>query len=137
MNRLTTWNDRLQRYTLPQGAWREIAERLAAYENTGLEPEEIEALKARKRGKATPAQRDEVYTATIILHSDKGNVPWVDPTNDNAYLHVAELYTNADNPQVLKQRGINHLVISVYEDHWHITQVCGYTPEHGLYCKLY
>lgn len=46
MDRLTRWNGK--KYVLPQGAgvWREIAERLAAYENTGLEPEEIEALKA-------------------------------------------------------------------------------------------
>lgn len=46
-DRLTRWNGK--KYVLPQGhgAWREIAERLAAYENTGLEPEEIEALKAQ------------------------------------------------------------------------------------------
>lgn len=49
MNRLTRWNGK--KYVLPQGAgvWREIADRLAAYENTGLEPEEIEALKAQHR----------------------------------------------------------------------------------------
>lgn len=48
--RLTKWNG--EKYTLPQGRnengesyWRIIAERLAAYENTGLEPEEIEKLK--------------------------------------------------------------------------------------------
>ena len=48
--RLTKWNGK--KYTLPQGRnengesyWRIIAERLAAYENTGLEPEEIEKLK--------------------------------------------------------------------------------------------
>ena len=47
MDRLTHWNGK--KYILPQGkgVWREIAERLAAYENTGLEPEEIEALKTR------------------------------------------------------------------------------------------
>ena len=47
MNRLTRWNGK--KFVLPQGrgVWREIAERLAAYENTNLEPEEIEALKAR------------------------------------------------------------------------------------------
>ena len=49
MNRLTHWNGK--KYILPQGAWREIAERLAAYENTGLEPEEIEALKPKKEAK--------------------------------------------------------------------------------------
>ena len=38
MDRLTRWNGK--KYVLPQGhgVWREIAERLAAYENTGLEP---------------------------------------------------------------------------------------------------
>ena len=44
--RLTRWNGK--KYVLPQGrTWRMIAERLAAYENTGLEPEEIDALKHR------------------------------------------------------------------------------------------
>lgn len=49
MERLTHWNGK--KYILPQGrgVWREIAERLAAYENTGLEPEEIEALKAQNK----------------------------------------------------------------------------------------
>ena len=49
MNRLTRWNGK--KYVLPQGcgAFREIAERLAAYENTGLEPEEISRLIAEKR----------------------------------------------------------------------------------------
>lgn len=36
--RLTKWNGK--KWILPQNSWREIAERLAAYENTGLEPEE-------------------------------------------------------------------------------------------------
>ena len=44
MVRLTRWNGK--KWVLPQGygAWREIADRLAAYENTGLEPDEIRAL---------------------------------------------------------------------------------------------
>jgi len=41
--RLTHWNGK--KWILPQGAWREIADRLAAYENTGLEPEDILKLK--------------------------------------------------------------------------------------------
>lgn len=51
MDRLTRWNGK--KYVLPQGhgTWREIADRLAAYENTGLEPEEIEVLKAQYRAK--------------------------------------------------------------------------------------
>lgn len=45
MDRLTRWNGK--KWVLPQGygTFRMIAERLAAYENTGLEPEEIERLK--------------------------------------------------------------------------------------------
>ena len=50
MERMTKWNGK--KWVLPQGRtsdgesfWRLIAERLAAYENTGLEPEEIEKLK--------------------------------------------------------------------------------------------
>lgn len=49
MERLTHWNGK--KYILPQGrgVWREIAERLAAYENTGLEPEKIVMLKAQNK----------------------------------------------------------------------------------------
>ena len=46
--RLTHWNGK--KWILPQGAWREIADRLAAYENTGLEPEEIEEMKGEHHG---------------------------------------------------------------------------------------
>ena len=49
-NRLTKWNGK--KWVLPQGRtadgesyFRIIAERLAAYENTGMTPEEIETLK--------------------------------------------------------------------------------------------
>lgn len=52
MDRLTKWNG--QKYILPQGRtadgqsyWRIIADRLAAYENTGLTPEDIEQMKSR------------------------------------------------------------------------------------------
>ena len=47
MDRMTRWNGK--KYALPQGhgAWRAIADRLAAYEDTGLEPAEIDTLKAR------------------------------------------------------------------------------------------
>lgn len=47
MERLTKWNGK--KYVIPNGTayggFREIVERLAAYENTGLTPEDIEALK--------------------------------------------------------------------------------------------
>lgn len=53
MNRLTKWNG--TKFILPQGRtsdgqsyWRIIAERLAAYENTGMDPEEIEKMKEEK-----------------------------------------------------------------------------------------
>ena len=47
MERLTKWNGK--KWVLPQGMWREIADRLAAYENTGLGPEEIAALLEGKK----------------------------------------------------------------------------------------
>ena len=47
MARLTYWNGK--KYCLPQRMWREIADRLAAYENTGLEPEEIASLLEGKK----------------------------------------------------------------------------------------
>ena len=50
MDRLTIWNGK--KYILRQGRtndggsyWRKTAERLAAYENTGLEPEQIMKIK--------------------------------------------------------------------------------------------
>ena len=50
MERLTKWNGK--KWILPQGVnsdgtsnWRIIAERLAAYENTGLTPEEVESMR--------------------------------------------------------------------------------------------
>lgn len=48
MERMTRWNGK--KWVLPQGygVWREIAERLAAYENTGLEPDEIQRLIERR-----------------------------------------------------------------------------------------
>lgn len=44
---------------------------------------------------------------------------------------------SVDNPKVIRERGANHLVIAVYRDHWHVAQVGGYTPDTGLYTKLY
>lgn len=59
MDRLTRWNGK--KYVLPQGkgVWREIAERLAAYENTGLEPEEVEALKVQQYEAENESPHDE------------------------------------------------------------------------------
>jgi len=40
MERMTRWNGK--KWVLPQGrVWREIADRMATYENTGLEPEKL------------------------------------------------------------------------------------------------
>ena len=54
MERLTRWNG--EKWVLPQGKtsdgqsyWRIIAERLAAYENAHLSPEEIEKLKGERK----------------------------------------------------------------------------------------
>lgn len=41
MERLTEWSDRVKRFVIPQGAYVEASQRLAAYENIGLEPETI------------------------------------------------------------------------------------------------
>lgn len=46
-NRLTRWNGK--KWILPQGQWREIAERLAAYENTGCTPDEIAEMLYERR----------------------------------------------------------------------------------------
>lgn len=140
MKRLTKWNGK--KYVLPQGMWREIAERLAAYENTGLEPEQIVELQTEQGldlmlGGDRPNKHD-LFTASIIVHDEQGNVPYVDHTNENAYLYFDEIEANADNAEVMAQEpGVNHLVIAVYRDHWHIVQVCGYTPDRGVYTKLY
>lgn len=135
MARLTYWNGK--KYCLPQGMWREIADRLAAYENTGLEPEEIAALQAADSpDDALPAKGD-IFTAVIIVREMGGYVPYIDPTTCCARVYAADVEEYADNPEVIRERGANHLVIQVYEDHWHVAQVGGYAPEAGLYTKLY
>ena len=65
-NRLTKWNG--TKFVLPQGhgVWRQIAERLAAYEETGLEPEEIIALKVRSSPKAEDLSPEELERAFRI-----------------------------------------------------------------------
>ena len=133
MNRLTRWNGK--KWVLPQGAWREIAERLAAYEDTGLEPEQIEALKWIEE---KPVQfMGEVFTAELIVHEMDGNVPYIDPTNYCAYLYAGEIIANADNPDVIREPGVNHVAIAVFRDHWHVVSVSGYAPDRGLYTKSF
>lgn len=133
MNRLTRWNGK--KWVLPQGAWREIAERLAAYEDTGLEPEQIEALKWIEE---KPVQfMGEIFTAELIVHDMDGNVPYIDPTNCCAYLYAGEIVANADNPEVIREPGVNHVAIAVFRDHWHVVSVSGYAPDRGLYTKIF
>ena len=135
MSRLTRWNGK--KWILPQGAWREIAERLAAYENTGLEPEQIESLKTARDNDIPVFKMGDVFTAAIIVHDEAGNVPYVDPVNCCAYLYASEVAANADNPEVIQEPGVNHLTVAVYRDHWHVVTVGGYTPERGLYTKSF
>lgn len=135
MNRLTYWNGK--KWILPQGSWREIADRLAAYENTGLEPDEIAQLQARSGDESNVSVGDDIFTAVIVAREGGGYIPYIDPVNCCAFLRASEIRELADNPDVISQRGVNHLVIEVYPDRWHVSQVGGYTPENGMFTKLY
>lgn len=135
MARLTKWNGK--KWILPQGMWREIADRLAAYENTGMEPEEIAALQARSTAEQTVPAGSGIITAVFIRRNGGGYVPHIDPTTGTARLLISEVEELADNPEVLREIGANHLVIESNPDFWHIAQVSGYTPDTGLYTKLY
>lgn len=135
MARLTKWNGK--KWILPQGMWREIADRLAAYENTGMEPEEIAALQARSAAEQTAPAGGGIITAVFIRRNGGGYVPHIDPTTGTARLLISEVEELADNPEVLREIGANHLVIESHPDFWHIAQVSGYTPDTGLYTKLY
>lgn len=66
MERLTKWNG--SKWVLPQGRtadgesyWRIIAEKLAAYENTGLSPEEVQEL-------IKEANRTNIKDSTVIVN---------------------------------------------------------------------
>lgn len=135
MPRLTKWNGK--KWVLPQGMWREIADRLAAYENTGMEPEEIAALQAHSAAEQTAPAGGGIITAVFIRRNGGGYVPHIDPTTGTARLLISEVEELADNPEVLREIGANHLVIESNPDFWHIAQVSGYTPDTGLYTKLY
>lgn len=67
MNRLTKKSG--EKYVLPQGkgAWREIAERLAAYENTGLSPEEINKI---LRGEDNSARERRIFISGPITNTE-------------------------------------------------------------------
>lgn len=134
MARLTKWNGK--KWILPQGMWREIADRLAAYENTGLEPEELCSITG-ERILAVPVPQDKLITAVFVHRNGGGYVPHIDPTTGTARLLISEVEELADNPEVLREIGANHLVIESNPGFWHIAQVSGYTPDTGLYTKLY
>ena len=63
--RLTRWNGK--KWVLPQGygAFRRIAERLAAYENTGLSPEEILHMKKT----AAPTVETNIFDKETIIEN--------------------------------------------------------------------
>ena len=135
MERLTRWNGK--KWILPQGMWREIADRLAAYENTGLEPDEITALQTAGGPMKPAPDRDDIFTAVFINRNGGGYVPYIDPTTGNARVYASEVEELADNPEVIRESGANHLVIEAHPDRWHVAQVGGYTTEKGLFTKLY
>ena len=136
MPRLTRWNGK--KWILPQGAWREIADRLAAYENTGLEPEEVATLRGSGTDQGLQFPDEPILSAALVIHDSIGTTPDIDTTVRAArWFYVSEGAKHADNPEALRARGINHIVADVYRDHWHIIQVTSYTPENGLCVKHY
>lgn len=135
MARLTKWNGK--KWVLPQGKWREIADRLAAYENTGLEPEEIASLQGVCDAQKPMPHRDETITAVFVSRHGGGYTPYIDPVTGTARLTVAEIVDLSNNPDVLREPGTNFLVIESHPLYWHIAQVSGYTPDTGIFTKLY
>lgn len=77
----------------------------------------------------------DLMTASIIQRSygEGGNIPRVYHEDACARVTAAEVKENADNASVIDVEGVNHLVITVYSDHWHIESVSGYTPEKGTF----
>lgn len=67
MDRMTKWNGK--KYVLPQGKgeFRKIADRLAAYEDTGLEPEEINRI---LRGEIDSVKSKRVFISGPITDTD-------------------------------------------------------------------
>lgn len=82
MSRLTKWNGK--KWILPQGRWREVAERLAAYENTGLEPEQILINGERPRG----------YTLSVVDGECLHRELWFG-TSKEIGAHILFLYDEA------------------------------------------
>lgn len=74
------------------------------------------------------------YKGTAI---NKGGVmPYIDPCTATTYFTAAALANRVDNISELDRPGINHIVVSVLPDRWHIEQVGGYSYEAGLFAVV-
>lgn len=136
MKRLTRWNGK--KWILPQGSWREIADRLAAYENTGLEPEEVATLRGSDADQGLQFPDGPILGAALIVHDCDETTPEIGLIiRATRWLYISEVAKYADNPDVLRDPGVIHVVADAYRDHWHIVQVTRYTPENGLCVKHY
>lgn len=71
---------------------------------------------------------------TVINHG--GELPYIDHLDGAALLSCEKIAERCDNPDMLKKDGINHIVIGIYPDHWHIEQVSGYSYEEGMFCEV-
>ena len=111
MERLTYWNEEYGcwSYHGPSGS---AAKRLAAYENTGLEPEEIIELKARMEGRCVvlPCKIGDTLYETI-KHRNSGMVEIVERTvlsvekfRDDGYIKMQRWVPCRDTGDILKQR---------------------------------
>ena len=113
MDRLTQWNGK--KWVLPQGVgtFRQIAERLAAYENTGLEPEEIQkAFVHPSNGDLIRGMTDAELASFIRLVED-GEIDYglcfcssCDHTQfDCSYCAIRWVHECTDNAFGLRQAG--------------------------------
>lgn len=81
--------------------------------------------------------RKRDYIASTVLERERSkNTPYVNPVDCLALLTPEEIEANADNAEVIHRPGVNHLVIEVFADHWHVAQVGGYTPDGGMYIEI-
>lgn len=75
------------------------------------------------------------YRAYVINRG--GEMPYVNPVNNEALLDREELEKRSDNPEVLKRLGIRNIAVEILPSHWHIIQVGGYSRLEGLFCHCY
>ena len=94
------------------------------------------AIESKGATAASRAERENemefsFYKGTAI---NKGGVmPYIDPCTATTYFTAAALANRVDNISELDRPGINHIVVSVLPDRWHIEQVGGYSYEDGLF----